>query len=98
MEATTGLSSFLIDFALAFITVLGTLALLWGWFTWLSARATRCDVDDGSDAADVPIIGPGTWGEPDLAPPSTSASARAETAELEALWELPPRRADSGHT
>ena len=98
MEATTGLSSFLIDVALAFVTVVATLALLWGWFTWLSTRATRRDVDGGSDQADTPFIGPGTWGEPDLAPPSTSASARAETAELEALWELPPRRADTGHT
>ena len=98
MEATAGLTSFLIDFALAFITVLATLALLWGWFTWLSRTATRGDIDDGSDPAGEPFIGPGTWGEPDLAPPSTSASARAETAELEALWELPPRRADSGHT
>ncbi len=98
MEATTGLSSFLIDFALAFLTVLAALALLWGWFTWLSTMATQRDTDGGPDAAEVPVIGPGTWGEPDLAPPSTSASARAETAELEALWELPPRRADSGHT
>ena len=30
MEATTGLSSFLIDVALAFTTVVATLALLWG--------------------------------------------------------------------
>ena len=52
----------------------------------------------GAAAADTPFVGPGTWGEPDLAPPSMSASARAETAELEALWELPPRRADTGHT
>jgi hypothetical protein len=101
MEAT-GWSSFLIDFALAFLTVLGTLALLWGWFTWLSTRATR-DIDGGPDPAAVRPVGsgtftgPGTWGEPDLDPPSTSESARAETAELEALWELPPRRADSGH-
>ena len=98
MEATTGLSSFLIDVALAFITVLATLALLWGWFTWLSTRAPRRDAVDGSDQADTPLIGPGTWGEPDLAPPSMSASALAETAELEALWELPPRRVDTGHT
>ena len=63
-----------------------------------STRATRRDVDGGSDEAETPFIGPGTWGEPDLVPPSMSASARAETAELEALWELPPRRADSGHT
>ena len=98
MEATPGLSSFLIDVALAFVTVLATLALLWGWFTWLSTRAPRRDAVDGSDQADTPLIGPGTWGEPDLAPPSMSASALAETAELEALWELPPRRADTGHT
>ncbi len=98
MDTTTGLSSFLIDVALAFTTVVATLALLWGWFTWLSTRAPRRDVDGPSDQADTPFVGPGTWGEPDLAPPSMSASARAETAELEALWELPPRRADTGHT
>jgi len=98
MESTTGLSSFLIDSALALITVVGTLVLLWCWFTWLAAQAPRRDVDDGPHPDEVRFIRPGTWGEPDLAPPSTSASARAETAELEALWELPPRRADSGLT
>ena len=98
METTTGLSAFLIDVALAFTTVVATLALLWGWFTWLGTRAPRRDVEGASDHADTQFVGPGTWGEPDLAPPSMSASARAETAELEALWELPPRRADTGHT
>ena len=65
MEATTGFSSFLIAVALAFVTVLATLALLWGWFTWLSTRATRRDVDGGFDQADTPSIGRGMWGEPE---------------------------------
>jgi len=98
MDATAGLSSFLIDVALAFVTVVTTLALLWGWFTWLGAKVMRRDVDSASDQAGTAFTGPDRWGEPDLAPPSMSASARAETAELEALWELPPRRADTGHT
>jgi hypothetical protein len=96
MESTTGLSSFLIDTALALITVVGTLVLLSYWFAWLAKTATR-DVD-GPDRDDEPVLGANAWGEPDLSAPSTSVSARAETAELEALWQLPPRRADSGHT
>ena len=32
------------------------------------------------------------WGRPDLAAPSTSPEARAEVAELEALWRKSGRR------
>jgi hypothetical protein len=37
-------------------------------------------------------VGPGAWGEPDLARPSTSPEALAEVAELEAMWRQPVRR------
>jgi hypothetical protein len=36
------------------------------------------------------------WGEPDLAPPTTSAEALAEVAQLEELWRLPAKRALTG--
>jgi hypothetical protein len=36
------------------------------------------------------------WGEPDLAPPTTSAEALAEVAQLEELWRLPAKRAVTG--
>jgi hypothetical protein len=95
--ATTGICSFLIDLALSIITVVGTLAIMWGWFMWLAKRATRSDVDGEPHAQDLPVISPGAWGEPDVAPPSTSAGVPAEIAELEALWKLPARRAGTGH-
>jgi hypothetical protein len=41
----------------------------------------------------MPLISPGAWGEPDVGPPSVSPEARAEVADLEALWTLPPHRA-----
>ena len=44
----------------------------------------------------MPLISPGAWGEPDFAPPSVSPEARAEVADLEALWALPPHRASRG--
>jgi hypothetical protein len=40
----------------------------------------------------TPLIGLHAWGKPDLAPPSTSPEARAEVAELEALWRQSRRR------
>jgi len=39
----------------------------------------------------LPLLSPGAWGEPDLAPPSLSPDALAEVAELEAMWR------QSGH-
>jgi hypothetical protein len=45
-----------------------------------STRAYR------SAVISLPLISPGLWDEPDLAPPSTSPEALAEVAELEALW------------
>jgi hypothetical protein len=32
------------------------------------------------------VVGLHAWGSPDLSPPSTSAQASAEVADLEALW------------
>ena len=37
----------------------------------------------------MPLISPGAWGRS----PSVSPEARAEVADLEALWALPPHRA-----
>jgi hypothetical protein len=96
--ATTELCWFLIDFALALITLAGTVAIMWGWVMWLASRATRSDGDGGLRAQALPSISPGAWGYPDVAPPATSAGARAEIAELEALWKLPARRAGTGPT
>jgi len=39
---------------------------------------------------------PRRMGEPGLAPPSTSAEALAEVAQLEELWLLPAKRAITG--
>ena len=39
-----------------------------------------------------PSVSPDVWGEPDLAPPSTSPEALAQVAELEALWRQTGRR------
>jgi hypothetical protein len=40
----------------------------------------------------LPSVSPDAWGEPDLAPPSTSPEALAQVAELEALWRQTGRR------
>jgi hypothetical protein len=40
----------------------------------------------------LPLLSPGAWGKPDLAPPSNSPEALAEVAELEALWRQSGRR------
>jgi hypothetical protein len=86
---TTGLYAFLIDLVLALVTLAVTAALLWAWFTWLAGKAARMaggehpPRDPGS-----PSIGSDAQGGPDLGRTSASPAARAEIAELEALWEL----------
>jgi len=80
-----------IGFALALLTVVGCLAMLLGWFFWLEGKLRRSRTADERHAQGRRAW-PGAWGEPDLAPPSTSAAARAETAQLEELWGLPARR------
>jgi hypothetical protein len=89
-----GLFEFLIDVVLALATLVGTAALLWVWFRWVAAWAMR---ETGTDLA--PRVrglssGPDTRRDPDLGPPSASPAARAEIAELEALWRLSRGRTD----
>ena len=52
------------------------------WRQWRQVNA-----DEG-----LPLLSPGAWGKPDLAPPSNSPEALAEVAELEALWRQSGRR------
>jgi len=92
---TAGLYEFLFDVALALVTLAGTAALLWCWFTWLAGKATwEADTERPARGPGPPSTGSRAWGEPDLHPPSASAAARAEIAELEALWKLSRDRSD----
>jgi hypothetical protein len=77
----------LIDFALALLTVVGCLAMLLGWFLWFETKLRQSTAAKGR-----PSIKAGAWGKPDLAPPSTSAAAGTQIAQLEELWRLPARR------
>jgi hypothetical protein len=85
----------MIGISLAILTVVGCLAMLFGWFFYLDTKLRHSQNVDGRNH-DLPLISPRAWGEPDLAPPSTSATTRAEVADLEALWTLPPRHASTG--
>jgi hypothetical protein len=77
------------EFSWAFCAVFVGIAALWGWLAWLAIKSGR-----GSEHSDQEprLSSPRSWGEPDLAPPSTSPEALAEVAELEALWRQPRRR------
>ena len=82
------------EFAWWLLAVLVVLSALGGWAgaaavqrSW--RRTTHCDQDP-------PLLAHGVWAEPDRDPPSVSPEARAEVAELEVLWSLPPHRARSG--
>ena len=86
--------SIMVGFGLAILTVVGCLAMLLGWFFYLGAKRRHSrNVDQR--VHDGRLIGLAAWGEPDLTPPSTSAAAQAEVADLEALWTLPPHRAST---
>ena len=84
---STNVYSLVIGFALAFLTMVGFLAMLLGWFLWFKTKLRQSTAADGR-----PSTSAGAWGEPDLAPPSPSAAARTEMAQLEKLWRLPARR------
>ena len=87
--------SLMIGLGLAVLTVIGCLAMLLGWFFYLGSKLRHSQkVDEQVD--DVRRTKPQAWGEPDLIPPSTSPAARAEVADLEALWTLPAHRASTG--
>ena len=82
------------EFAWWLLAVLVVLSALGGWAgaaavqrSW--RRMAQCDQDP-------PLLAHGVWAEPDRDPPSVSPEARAEVAELEVLWSLPPHRASSG--
>jgi hypothetical protein len=88
---TTDFYSLAIGFALAFLTVVGCLAMLLGWFFLLEGKLRRSQAADERHAQGRRAW-PDACGEPDLAPPSTSAAARVEVDRLEELWRLPARR------
>ena len=99
-SVTIDFSSLMIGIGLALLTMLGCLIMLMGWFFYLQRKLRRYRNPDGRNLDGrlhgPPLISPGAWGDPDLAPPSKSAAARAEVAQLEALWTLPPHRASTG--
>ena len=80
-EATSDLSW---SFFVLFVAIGG----FWGWVAWHAIKAMRSKRSDGG----LPLLSPGSWGEPDLVAPSRSPEALAEVAELEALWRQPRRR------
>jgi hypothetical protein len=92
---TIDLYQLMIGTGLAILKVIGCLIMLLGWFFYLETKLRRYRNLDGR-LRGLPLISPGAWGEPDLAPPSTSAAARSEVAQLEELWTMPPHRASTG--
>jgi hypothetical protein len=87
--------SIMVGFGLAILTVVGCLAMLLGWFFYLGAKLRHSRNVD-KRVHDVRLTRLAAWGQPDLTPPSTSAAAQAEVADLEAVWTLPPYRASTG--
>ena len=75
------------DCAWAILAVFLASSALMGWAISATMRRRLKKGDDG-----LPLLSPGAWGEPDLAPPSTAPEALAEVAELEALWRQSGRR------
>jgi hypothetical protein len=85
----------MIGLGLSVLTVVGCMFMLMGWFFYLDTKLRRAR-SGNERLRGVPLISPDAWGEPDFAPPSTSVAARAEVADLETLWALPPHRASTG--
>jgi hypothetical protein len=80
------------DFSWSFFVLFVVIGGFWGWVAWHAIKAMRSKRSAGG----LPLLSPGSWGEPDLAAPSRSPEALAEVAELEALWRRPrPRRTTS---
>ena len=69
----------------ALLLVLAVVSGVGGWVGAAALQRSWREADHGDGR------GPGSmvelWGEPDLAEPSRSREARAEVAELEALWQ-----------
>jgi hypothetical protein len=78
-------------FAWAVLAVLLVISALGGWAVSAAIQRSWRRLDQGDH--ELPLLSPGAWGEPDLAPPSTSPQALAEVTELEALWRQSRRRA-----
>jgi len=79
--------------AWALLAALVVMSALGGWAVSAAIqRRWRLEQGEQGPAVDQP------WrmGEPGLAPPSTSAEALAEVAQLEELWRLPAKRAITG--
>lgn len=53
---------------------------------WVGSNAVQRQWRQESGDQGTPSMDLHRWGPPDLAAPSTSPEARAEVAELEALW------------
>jgi hypothetical protein len=79
------------DPAWAILAVLLVISALVGWAGSAMQRQWRLDKGDHG----LPLLTHDAWGEPDLAPPSTSPEALAEVAELEAIWRQSERRGRS---
>jgi hypothetical protein len=80
--------------AWAILASLLVISALGGWALAAAIQRSWRRLDQGDH--ELPLLSPGAWGEPDLAPPSTSPEAVAEVAELEALWRQSRRRRRAG--
>ena len=79
--------------AWALLAALVVMSALGGWaVSAVIQRRWRREQGEQGPAVDQPR----RMGEPGLAPPSTSAEALAEVAQLEELWRLPAKRAITG--
>ena len=88
-RAAAGASGVAEDVAWSILVVLLVISARVGWVvSGAVQRQWRLETGDQG----LPSVSPDAWGEPDLAPPSTSPEALAEVAELETLWRQSGRR------